>query len=227
MPELRLIPLSRLRPHPRNSNVMPEAMLEKLVRHLERANRYPPLIVRPIETDASDAEPSWRDRGEATADVTTPPSAYEILDGHHRAEALRRLGREHARCDVWRVGDEDALMLLATLNRLRGHDDPLRRAELLRELAAAQQRGRERLAAWLPERSAQVRRLLAMRPRVPRPRSPRHAEAMPVPVHFFLRPAEKRELDAALRRVGEPRAAALVRLVRAGLASLGLNDAGR
>ena len=41
------------------------------------------------------------------------------------AEALRRLGRASARCEVWAVDDDEAMLLLATLNRLQGRDDVL------------------------------------------------------------------------------------------------------
>ena len=104
------IPLGQLRARIDNANVMPEALLAKLVRHIERTDRYPHLIVRPIADAGLGAE-----------------GFYEILDGHHRAAALRRLGRTTARCEVWEVDDDEALVLLATLNRLQGRDDVLKR----------------------------------------------------------------------------------------------------
>lgn len=185
----RWIELPRLRPHPDNSNVMPDALLDKLKRHVEASGRYPPLIVRPHE------------------------GGYQILDGHHRSEVLRRLGHERAWCDVWEVDDDAALLLLATLNRLEGVDDPRRRAALLAKLS--DRGGVSRLSAWLPERAERVKKLLALGQGLPTPRPPRPASDTPVPVHFFLVPDHKRRLDAVLRRLGPAREAALMTMVEA------------
>ena len=105
------IPLTHLRSRADNANIMPEALLIKLAGHIERTGRYPHLIVRPMPGETG---------------------AYEILDGHHRAEALRRLRSETARCEVWEVDDDEALVLLATLNRLQGRDEVRRRARQYR-----------------------------------------------------------------------------------------------
>ena len=107
------IPLDDLVAHPLNSNVMPPEYREKLVAHIRRTGRYPFLVVR--------AHP-------------TEPGKYQVLDGHHRVGVLRELGHTEARCDVWDVDDREAKLLLGTLNRLEGQDQPLRRAQLLHEL---------------------------------------------------------------------------------------------
>ena len=107
------LPLDRLRPHPANANVMDEERLEKLAENIRREEDYPPLVVRPHPEEQG---------------------AYQILDGHQRLDILRRLGHQEATCYVWPCDDRTALVLLATLNRLEGQDDPLKRAELLREL---------------------------------------------------------------------------------------------
>lgn len=60
---------------------------------------------------------------------------YQILDGHHRAIVLQELGYEEADCEIWNVDDKQALILLATLNRLRGTDDIQSRANLMKELS--------------------------------------------------------------------------------------------
>ena len=107
------LPLDRLRPHPANANVMDEERLEKLAENIRREGDYPPLVVRPHPEEQG---------------------SYQILDGHQRLDVLRRLGHQEATCYVWPCDDRTALVLLATLNRLEGQDDPLKRAELLREL---------------------------------------------------------------------------------------------
>jgi ParB-like chromosome segregation protein Spo0J len=190
--------LDQLRSHPANSNVMPEHLVAKLADHIERSGRYPPLIVRPIDDDTSAGD--------------TPASpVYQILDGHHRALALRRLGHTRADCVVWRADDREALVLLATLNRLQGQDDPHKRAALVGALA--DKHDLPRLAELLPERREQIKKLLEINDRPPSPRAPQPIGQMPVAVHFFLLPAQKKRLDRALAALGGAREEALMRLL--------------
>ncbi len=135
----RMVPLDDLRPHPLNSNVMPEDLKEKLKAHIRRTGRYPFLVVRPHPEE---------------------PGKYQVLDGHHRVEILRALGHPEARCDVWDVNDREAKLLLATLNRLQGQDVPIRRAELLHELLG--EMSIDDLAGLLPETDKQLEELHAL-----------------------------------------------------------------
>ncbi len=133
------IPLSRLHAHPQNANRMDETFLAKLAANIAREGKYPPLIVRPHPRVVGD---------------------YELLDGHQRDAVLARLGFTEALCYVWPCDDATALLLLATLNRLEGQDDPRLRAELLRDLAAAL--SADELALLLPEDASGVRNGLAL-----------------------------------------------------------------
>jgi hypothetical protein len=141
---------------------------------------------------------------------------YQLLNGHHRAEVLRRLGHSHARCDVWEVDDDEARLLLATLNRLEGRDDPASRARLVSRLAES--RPREDLAALLPEPPDAVERLLALAHPPGPPLDPGQAEALPRPMTFFLAHEEHALVREALGEIGKietpkvQRAEALVRL---------------
>ncbi len=134
---LERIALDRLRPHPANANVMDEARLEKLAENIRREGDCPPLVVRPHPEEEG---------------------CYQLLDGHQRADVLRRLGHGDAVCYVWPCDDRTALVLLATLNRLEGQDDPLKRAELLRELTELA--SPEELAQLLPESATLIRQSL-------------------------------------------------------------------
>ena len=127
------VPLERLRPHPANANRMDEEQLSKLAENIARESEYPPLVVRPHPEETG---------------------AYQVLDGHQRWEALKRLGHEQALCYIWPCDDRTALVLLATLNRLEGTDEPLKRAELLRDLATLAPV--DELAALLPEDAAAI-----------------------------------------------------------------------
>jgi ParB-like chromosome segregation protein Spo0J len=131
------LPLEQLRPHPANANRMDEERLGKLVENISRESEYPPLVVRPHPEETG---------------------AYQVLDGHQRWEVLTRLGHEQALCYIWPCDDRTALILVATLNRLEGTDRPLKRAELLRDLAAFMPV--EELAALVPEDAAAIHQSL-------------------------------------------------------------------
>lgn len=133
------VPTDLLRPHPANPNRMSEEFLEKLAANISQENDYEPLTARPHPTK---------------------PGFYQILGGHQRAEALRRLGHEKALCYLWPCDDRTALLLLATLNRLQGEDEPLLRAQLLAELV--QVSPPEELASFLPEDEAALRNSLQL-----------------------------------------------------------------
>ena len=135
----RMIPLDDLRPHPLNSNVMPEDLREKLKANIKQSGRYPFLVVRPHPEEAG---------------------KYQVLDGHHRVDILRELGHVDARCDVWEVTDREAKLLLATLNRLEGQDQPIRRAELIHALLG--EMSVKDLGGLLPETDKQIEELHAL-----------------------------------------------------------------
>lgn len=194
------IPITQLEAHPLNSNVMPVDLFNKLRTHIKRTGRYPPVIVRMLRPQIGDDLPR-----------------YQLLDGHHRVLALRKLGKTHARCVVWQVDDDEAALLLATLNRLQGRDDPLRRAKLIHELA--QRFGDGRWQRLLPERQAQLDHLRALHQPAPPPAGPQPLTQMPVAVHFFLLPAERDELEACLRQIAKDREQALMQLVRQSIRS--------
>ena len=107
---------------------MPDDLKRKLAENIRLTGDYPPLIVRPHPDDMD---------------------AYQLIDGHQRADALRELGVDVATCYVWPCDDQTALRLLATLNRLEGQDVPAKRAALLAELTALV--SVEELSLLLPE----------------------------------------------------------------------------
>lgn len=135
----KTLPIADLVPHPLNSNVMPEDLREKLAAHIKQSGRYPMVIVRPHPEE---------------------PGRYQILDGHHRIHVLRDLGHTEVRCDVWDVTDREAKVLLATLNRLQGADQPIRRAQLIHELLG--EMSLDDLAGLLPETDKQLEELHAL-----------------------------------------------------------------
>ena len=186
------IELDQLEAHPANTNTMGPDLFDKLKSHIQRTGRYPPLIVRPLPAKGH-----------------TP--RYQILDGHHRVEALRQLGQQQAQCTVWAVDDGEALVLIATLNRLEGRDDPWKRSALIAQLR--KDHDVADLARLLPERAKQLEALLALQRPPIAPRPPQSLENMPLAVHFFLLPEQRRRLEACLKEMGPSREGALMRLV--------------
>jgi ParB-like chromosome segregation protein Spo0J len=190
-----LLALDHLHAHPGNANRMKAGLRKKLADHIAGSGRYPPLIVRPHPAIAAH---------------------YEILDGHHRAEILRELKHEQAACEVWPADDAQAALLLVTLNRLHGQDDPLRRGELLESLRATM--GLAELRRLVPEDPKKLSALLeAARPGaggplalVPAPR----LDDMPSQITFFLTHRQRVRLLEHLKQIdaGNP-SAALVRLL--------------
>lgn len=181
------LPIDRLDAHPANSNVMPKALLDKLANEIKRTGFYPPIIVRPI--------------GER----------YQILDGHHRVLVLKQLGHTSVNGVIWQADDQQALLLLATLNRMRGEDDPRKRAALLANLR--QSMDIKELAERLPEDRQRVQKMLALHAAPPSPKPPTPMNQMPVSLHFFLLPHERRAVEKKLREQGGARESALLKLL--------------
>lgn len=118
-----LIPLNQLRENKLRTSQMTEEQLEKLKENIKRQGKYPPLIVREIKGTEFDKKYT-----------ESPLSGYRIIDGHNRKLVLEQLGYKEARCEVWDIDDKTELLLLATLNELRGTSDFAKRALLLHQL---------------------------------------------------------------------------------------------
>lgn len=174
--KIRQIRLDRLVPHPDNPNRMSQANFKKLVCHIERTGRYEPLVVRPC--------PGRR-------------GFFQIINGHYRCEALRKLGHRTAEALVWRVTNEQVDILLVTLNRLNGRDGLDKKLAILRRLNESIPT--HRLARLLPQTRGQLERLVEARPLAPAKQQPAHAFA--VPMVFFVSEGQQRMIEDALSRV--------------------------
>lgn len=175
--KIEKIPLYKLVAHPSNANVMSEETLRKLRRHIEQQGFYEPLAVRCHPSKAN---------------------CYQLLNGHHRKCVLEQLEHQYADCVVWQVNDEQALMLLATLNRLSGQDDPYKRSELLEKLS--QRFGQEELLKQLPEKQQQLEKLLACR-RAPEVLEPESLPELPQAMTFFVNDKQKETIETSLRQL--------------------------
>jgi ParB-like chromosome segregation protein Spo0J len=174
-PRIRQVALDRLVPHPDNPNRMSRSNFRKLLGHLERTGRYEPLVVRPC--------PGRR-------------GFFQIINGQHRCEALRRLGHRKADVVVWDIDDDQTDLLLATLNRLGGRDTLDRKLALLRRLSA--KIPTRKLARMLPQTQGQIERLIQSGP--PAQTLRRRAEVFAIPVVFFVDAAQQQRIEAGLAR---------------------------
>lgn len=185
------LPIAALRGHPMNANVMPPEKFDKLVGHIKHTGQYPPLIVR-----------------------ETAAGVYELLDGHHRFKALEQLEHTHAQCVVWRgVDDTRAAVLLTTLNRLEGHDDPRKRGALLRDLERRLDGDLAKLSRFIPESREQAKKLIDVTGELPQPLPSAELTDMPTSVCFFLSGGDAERLRTVLERIGGTRERALMQLV--------------
>jgi hypothetical protein len=203
---LEWLPLDALEPHPENSNRMPPHLMEKLKSHIQRTGLYEPLVVRPLERGTRNAERGAKTEGsDGGGALSSVPSSefraprFQILNGHHRAEVLRQLGHSQARCDVWDVDDAEALVLLATLNRLEGRDNPRARARLVAHLVESRPAGA--LADLLPEPPDAVERLLTMARPPASPLSPDQVAPRLAPMTFFLSDDQRTAVTEALAEI--------------------------
>lgn len=151
-------------------------LVEALAESIQSTRLYPPLIVRP--------HPRRRRR-------------FEIIDGHARLEALRRLGRRQARCEIWLVDDATADLMATTLNRLRGRNDAKDTARIIKRIVRRVGTDRTaRLLALTPRGLTQ--QLAAARPP---PAPPRPEDVLPLhPVTFHLTDRQQARLQAAMAK---------------------------
>jgi len=173
--KIERIALNKLLPHPDNPNRMSQGNLAKLMRNIERTGRYEPLVVRPHPRKAG---------------------LFQIINGHHRREALEKLGHKTADVVVWPVNDEQTAVLLGTLNRLNGRDSLEKRLSLLRKLRAHMPV--HDMSRLLPQTHGQLVRLLARRPLVQQ--RPQTADIVAIPLVFFVDETQRSAIESALSR---------------------------
>lgn len=138
------VPIDQLVPHPLNSNFQTALVRAKLKAHLHATGKYPALVVRDVTNS--------RDYGHLYPKL-------QILDGQHRWEILRELGFNEVKVENWgALTDKQTAVLLASLNPLRGKDDPGKRATLLDVLRRQFNNDVAEVSRWVPESIEQIER---------------------------------------------------------------------
>jgi len=188
------VPIDRLFGHPENPNKMSKGVYEKLKRHIGQTHNYEPLIVR----KHPDIE-----------------GGFEIINGHHRAQALGELGESFADCVEWDVDDDQARILLATLNRLGGKDRLDAKINLIKNLS--EKFNSKELAKLLPDTKTVIEKLKSIESQIKNEQSmaawasaaakamadrkiPPYETEMPNSIVFFLNDEQMKIVEDAIRR---------------------------
>ena len=179
MNQVSSIPIEKLVPHPDNPNRMSKGNFAKLVRNIERTGLYEPLVVRPCRQRTG---------------------FFQIINGHHRCRALAELGYETAEVIVWDLDDQEADMLLASINRLGGRDVLDKKLAVLGRLNGLMSPAE--LAKLLPLSRPQIERLTNIDIRKLSPAGPAKVE-FAAPLVFFVSDEQKKMIERALSVVRE------------------------
>jgi len=166
-------PIEKLLPHPENPNRMSKANFEKLKNHIKQTGNYEPLIVRRHPDDES---------------------CFEIINGHHRCEALKQIGESVADCMVWDVSDDDVRILLTTLNRLGGKDQLSMKIEIIKKLS--EKYSAKELGKLLPDTKQIIERLKDITK--PLQRLAEDSKAYLNPLVFFLDDEQMQTVQTAI-----------------------------
>ncbi len=178
---VQAIALDKLIAHPDNPNKMSQANFSKLVRNIEHTGRYEPLIARP---------------------APGKEGLFQIINGHHRHQALAKLGYKNADVIIWDTDDEQTDILLTTLNRLCGSDELSKKLALLKRLN--KKLGSGELAKLLPQTAKQVERLVNLKMSVALTKT--DADSFLTPLVFFVNNSQRQIIENALSLVEEPKA---------------------
>lgn len=218
--QIQLVPIGRLVANPGSPNRMSKSKFNKLVRNIERTGLYEPLIVRPSpsRTKHRDEAATLSERGRACPERNRRDArdmeAYEIINGHQRWRALRKLSFERVDVVVWDVDDRQADIFLATLNRLGGSDVLEKKLTMLERLSEKLEAAG--LAKLLPQSARQIERLASLarsdRGRACSERNRRNSSdteaatqtSTPQCVVFFLNDEQKEVIEKAMSLACDP-----------------------
>jgi len=112
----KLVKLNEIFPNPWNPNSQSKEMFEKEIQSIEKFGFIAPILVR-----------------------TLKDNTYQIIDGEHRWRACLQMSFEEMPVeDIGTLDEGLAKVLTINLNNLRGQDDVLKRAEILKTLSTGQ-----------------------------------------------------------------------------------------
>jgi ParB-like chromosome segregation protein Spo0J len=139
---------------------------------------------------------------------------FQIINGHHRWQALKELGYKTADAVVWDINDQETDIMLATLNRLTGSDVLEKKLALLKRLNNTAFGGKtSELAKLLPQTASQIKRLTKFNIFDCRKAIDNYKSQTLNPMVFFLKDEQQAVLEkamsAAMSRIEENRSKAI------------------
>ena len=164
------IPIDKLIAHSGNSNRMSKRNFARLVRNIERTGFYEPLVVR------------------------RQGDCFQIISGRNRWLALKQLGCETVDAVVLDVDDDEADILLCSLNRLRGSDVLEKKRALLSRINRNMHTCE--MAKLLPFTRSQIEKLKNIK--VPSAPVKIDVKSFVVPMVFFVSAEQQRIIAKAL-----------------------------
>ena len=167
-PEFCWLKCEALMPNPWNPNRMNSEQFKKLKSEIQSRGMILPLVVRPLDSEKK---------------------KFQIIDGEHRWKIARELKLKSLPCIVVSLDDIQAQIKTLQLNRLRGEDDPLLLARLLRELDFNLER--EELYHQLPYDQFEIDHLLHL-------------------IELNENPKDQKELEQEIKKLGTERIFSLV-----------------
>jgi len=191
---IQSIPIDKLVAHPDSPNRMGKGRFARLVRNIERTGRYEPLVVRPCPNkdchSCAGRNPDHSERPRT--------QCFQIIHGHHRFRALAELSYEFAEAIVWDIDDQEADILLVTINRLAGSDVLDKKLAVLGRLD--RRMSTVELAKLLPMSRTQIERLTKIGTDHPSVVEVAGAE-FASPLVFFVSDEQKEIIEGALSSV--------------------------
>lgn len=112
--EVKIVKGSQIRKNEYNPNVVPDEIMEQLIKRIEEEGFLQPLILRNIPPEG---------------DIV-----YEIIDGEHRFNAGQTLGYDEFPAIIVDKELPDAMISTINMNKLRGDFDTLKLAEVIHQL---------------------------------------------------------------------------------------------
>lgn len=114
IPDYKIVPVAQLKEAQQNANELEPEDFNKLVGVIKKHGFFQPICVRPLEG-----------------------GMYEVVDGHHRLKAGKKLGMKAIPCVV---GDDidkvKAMALSLAMNRIKGETNLTVASDMLKQLAA-------------------------------------------------------------------------------------------
>jgi ParB/RepB/Spo0J family partition protein len=112
--EVKLVKISEIRPNKYNPNVVPDNVMDQLVKRIKEEGFLQPVLLRNIPQEGD--------------------YKYEIIDGEHRYDAAIKADYDEIPAIILDKTLPEAMLSTINMNKLRGEFDTLKLAEVIHQL---------------------------------------------------------------------------------------------